>query len=292
VTTASADFDRFAEVYDETRRALDERTLQGIKEMLTKHQCHSILEIGVGTARVALPLSKSGFEITGLDLSKRMMEKAQSKGVKNLILAEGSRAPFKDKSFDATLMVHVLHLLSDSMSVMQEAAKISRIGVFALLRKKPDDGREPRWFSFLFGAGDPPNAQAADMDNTGRSNMVSSERNRFRHIAEKYGYDWDYAAKRLGSWVREYEILDKYPPEDLKTVSDAVVSENLKERISRLEKAVFGSLSSMPEAMRKEVAQELHSFANSHPESRVSKPRHEIYQLAMWSSEKLVMPQC
>jgi ubiquinone/menaquinone biosynthesis C-methylase UbiE len=288
----TAEFDRIAEVYDGTRRALDEQTLQGIKEMLTEHHCHSILEIGVGTARVALPLFESGFEITGLDLSRGMMERAQSKGVKNLILAEGSRAPFKDMSFDATLMVHVFHLLSDPISVMREAAKISRIGVFALLRKRPDDGREPRWFSFLFGAHGSPNAQAGDMDNTGRGKMVSSERNRFRQIAEKYSYDWDYAAKRFGSWAREYEILDKYPPDDLKTVSDAVVSENLEERISRLEKAVFGSLSSMPDAMRKELAQELHSFADSHPESGVSKPRHEIYQLAMWSSKKLVMPRC
>jgi ubiquinone/menaquinone biosynthesis C-methylase UbiE len=292
VTTAPGDFDRFAEVYDETRSALDEQTLQGIKEMLTQHQCHSILEIGVGTARVALPLSKSGFEITGLDLSKGMMKTAQSKGVKNLILAEGSRAPFKDKSFDATLMVHVFHLLADPMSVMREAAKISRIGAFALLRKRPDDGREPRWFALLFGASGPPNAQVGDMDQAGRSNMVSLERNRFRHIAEKYSYDWDRAAKRLRSWAREYEILDKYPPDDLKTVGDAVVSENLEERISRLEKAIFGSLSTMPDAMRKELVQELHSFANTPPESRDSKPRHEIYQLAIWSSEKLVMPQC
>ena len=96
---ATPAFDRIADVYDETRRALDEETVKGIKDMLTKHGCRSILEIGVGTGRVALPLIRSGYEITGVDISKRMMEKASAKGMRSLFLAEGSRAPFREKKF-------------------------------------------------------------------------------------------------------------------------------------------------------------------------------------------------
>ncbi|HYB04084.1 MAG TPA: hypothetical protein VED17_06460, partial [Nitrososphaerales archaeon] len=64
-----AEFDEIAPVYDETRGVLDDETSRGIKQMLEKHGCHSILEIGVGTGRVALPLIKDDFQVTGVDLS-------------------------------------------------------------------------------------------------------------------------------------------------------------------------------------------------------------------------------
>ncbi len=284
---ATAEFDRIADVYDETRRALDEETLNGIKEMLAKHDCHSILEIGVGTARVAMPLSKSGFEITGLDISKRMMEKAQTKGIRNLILAEGSKAPFRDQSFDATLMAHVFHLLQDPLSVMREAAKISRVGIFALIRKRPEG--DNRGWPFFYGDNDLNNSSDTriDSENEAARKIFEERRERFRKIAEKYGFKWD-RAQRWRNWAREYEILEKYPPDDLKVVSDVVVNESFDERISRFEKGAYGFISSMPEEMRKEIIQEMRAYAASHPE-RTSQPRHEIYQVAMWKSKSLLL---
>jgi ubiquinone/menaquinone biosynthesis C-methylase UbiE/DNA-binding XRE family transcriptional regulator len=277
-------------MYDETRRALDEHTLNGIKYMLTKHHCHSILEIGVGTARVALPLANSGFEVTGLDISKRMIEKAQTKGITNLILAEGSRAPFKDRSFDATLMAHVFHLLPDPLSVMQEAAKISRVGVFALVRKRTEDRGSRRWPFLFFGPRNEfPNSDArTDNMDEGTKRMYEERRERLRQIAKKYGYKWDRALQGWRNWAHEYEILGKYPPDDVKIVSDVILKQSLEDRLSRLEKGAFSSMSSMPDGMRRELARELRSFAKSHPESGFSRPRREVYQVAMWSSQKLL----
>ena len=81
--------------------------------MLATHDCRSILEIGVGTGRVSLPLYWNGYEITGVDISRKMMAKGKGQGFTISHPANGSQVPFRDKSFDATLMAHVFHLLEN-----------------------------------------------------------------------------------------------------------------------------------------------------------------------------------
>jgi ubiquinone/menaquinone biosynthesis C-methylase UbiE len=277
-----AEFDQIAEVYDETRRPLATETVEGMKEMFSKHECHSILEIGVGTGRVSLPLKNSGFEMTGVDISIKMMEKARGKGLENLILASGNQTPFKDEIYDATIMAHVFHLLDDPVSVLREASRVSHIAVFALVRKGAWGGR---WQGYLYGM--PRGGQAVgggEMDEATRK-YLEERREHFRAIAEKYGWKPDLARER--HWEREQEILTTYPPDDVKVVSDALVTDSIEERISRLERGAFSSMSSMPEAMRQELAQEMRANAAKFPE-RILQPRHEVYQLAMWRPEKFL----
>ena len=50
-----------------------------------------ILELGVGTARVALPLAEAGYEVVGLDASKSMLERARRR-LAGLALKKGSVA--------------------------------------------------------------------------------------------------------------------------------------------------------------------------------------------------------
>ena len=257
-------------------------------EMLTKYGCRSILEIAVGTGRVSVPLMRRDYEITGADISRRMMEKARAKGLANLVLADGSGTAFKDKSFDATLMAHVFHLLENPLAVMREGARVSRIGVFVLLRK----GNRP-WFGFWGGVpptaapaatagkvnGQSPNDQAA-------AKFFEERRERFRKIAEKYHWTWD-PARRAHNWGRETEILESYPPDELKVVSDVVVAETLEDRIARFQKGGYGFMSEMPAEMREEVIEQMRVDAASLPEW-TRQPRHEVYQVAMWRSEKLL----
>ena len=278
---AVVEFDQIAGVYDETRRALDEETSNGIAEMLSKHGCRSILEIGVGTGRVAIPLLTGGYEIMGVDISRRMMEKARAKGMRNLFLAEGSKAPFRDNSVDATLMAHVFHLLEKPMSVMREAARISRVGVFALVRKRR--GLRGPW-SWLYGRDNSSQSDNSIDETTKR--LFDESRERLSKIARKYGWSWE-SSQRFRNWRREQEILQVYPPDDLKVVSDVVVSYNIDERIARLEKGGYSFMSRMPVAMRKEIVEEMRSRASSLPQW-TSQPRHEVYQLALWNSKTLL----
>ena len=288
---SEAEFDRIADVYDETRRALDEETLGGLMQMLTKYGCRSILEIAVGTGRVSVPLMRRGYEITGVDISRRMIEKARAKGLANLVLADGRGTAFKDGSFDAVLMAHVLHLLEDPLVVMREGARVSRIGVFALFRK---GARE--WPRFGFWGGVPTTTNHA-AGTAGRVNdqgfnvqaavkLLEERRERFRKIAEKYHWTWD-SPRRVRNWGRETEILESYPPDELKVVSDVVVTETLEDRIARFQKGGYGFMSEMPAEMREEVIKQMRADAASLPEW-ARQPRHEVYQVAMWRSEKLL----
>jgi SAM-dependent methyltransferase len=281
-----AEFDQIAEVYDETRRPLDEETVLGMKEMLTKYGCHSILEIGVGTGRVTVPLVKSGFEITGVDISVKMMERANAKGIKNLVLATGNQMPFRNETFNATIMAHVFHLLEDPMSVLRESSRVSGTGVFALVRKGGFGGR---WWGF-FGRG-PGSAEGSfgnnePIDESTRK-YIEERRARFRAIAKKYGWSPDREQRRARNWQREQEILESHPPDDLKIVSDVVVNDSPEERIARFEKGAFSSMLGMPEGMRMEIVKEMRASAERFP-ARASQPRHEVYQLAMWKPESLL----
>lgn len=81
------EFDSIARFYD-----LDyEDRLEDIDlyEAFAKRCGSPILEIGVGTGRVAVPLAQAGYEVTGVDRSKRMLdlarEKARTAGVADRI---------------------------------------------------------------------------------------------------------------------------------------------------------------------------------------------------------------
>jgi SAM-dependent methyltransferase len=279
-----AEFDQIADVYDETRRPLDEETVKGMKEMLAKHSCHSILEIGVGTGRVSLPLSHGGFEMTGVDISVRMMERASAKGLKNLVLAVGNQVPFADRTFDAAIMAHVFHLLEDPVSVLRESARVSKVGVFALVRKGP---RGERWQGFFGPFGSNIDSQSTDQDEQSEETrkFIEERRQYFRELGQKYGWKPDLTRQR--NWAREQEILETYPPDDLKVVSDTFLNESLEDRINRFQKAGYSFMSSMPEAMREEIISDMRARAAKFPE-RAMQPRREVYQLAMWKPETLV----
>ncbi|HEY7268985.1 MAG TPA: class I SAM-dependent methyltransferase [Dehalococcoidia bacterium] len=63
---------------------------------------HPVLELAVGTGRVAIEVARAGIDVTGLDLSPAMLDIARRKaaGTANLALVEGDMADFAvDRSF-------------------------------------------------------------------------------------------------------------------------------------------------------------------------------------------------
>ena len=100
-----------------------------------------VIDVGVGTGRFAKPLQEMGYDVVGIDISKRMMAKAKEKGVENLFFSDVHRTPFRDSSFESALLVHVLHLVSDWPAVVAEAARVSRGTLVSVLEK--EDGDDP-----------------------------------------------------------------------------------------------------------------------------------------------------
>ena len=101
------------------------------------HPGGAILEIGVGTGRIAWPVAAQGRHVVGFDLSGQMLHQVESTRPADLssdlmlTQADMHTMPFPDDTFSAALMVHVLHLARDWRTVMQETARVLKSdGVF------------------------------------------------------------------------------------------------------------------------------------------------------------------
>ncbi|WP_448544386.1 class I SAM-dependent methyltransferase [Roseiflexus sp.] len=90
-----------------------------------------VLELGVGTGRIALPVAAAGCRVAGIDISAEMLRMARAKEHgQALWLIQGAieHLPFADGVFDATLAVHVLHLARDWRATLAEALRVLRPG--------------------------------------------------------------------------------------------------------------------------------------------------------------------
>ncbi|MCU0758625.1 MAG: class I SAM-dependent methyltransferase [Steroidobacteraceae bacterium] len=98
-----------------------------------------LLELGVGTGRIALPVAAAGCEIVGLDLSADMLGALASRlpgfAGAPLWLVRGNvvALPFGARTFDAVMATHVLHLVPDWRAVLGELARVLRPGGLILL---------------------------------------------------------------------------------------------------------------------------------------------------------------
>jgi SAM-dependent methyltransferase len=88
-----------------------------------------VLEPGVGTGRIALPMEAAGCEVVGVDLSADMLGILARREVAGLSLVRGDilRLPFAAAAFDAALCTHVLHLV-DSRRVLEQLLHLVRSG--------------------------------------------------------------------------------------------------------------------------------------------------------------------
>ncbi|HEY8173875.1 MAG TPA: class I SAM-dependent methyltransferase [Dehalococcoidia bacterium] len=135
-------FDRVAHVYDETRGLPPEAEraiADGIAaEFRSATRETRIVEVGVGTGRIAVPLTERGLRVTGIDISTKMLgvllEKRRDIDV---ILAEASRPPLRERAFDGALFVHILHLVPDADATVRAAIKLVRAGG-ALIEARDD----------------------------------------------------------------------------------------------------------------------------------------------------------
>lgn len=106
-----------------------------------------VLEVGVGTGRIAHPVVQAGCHVVGIDLSDNMLEQVYgdptiSRGAPGLMLAQADmhKLPFADNSFDALLVVHVLHLSNDTPTLLHEMARVLKPGGLLI---KGDDWMDP-----------------------------------------------------------------------------------------------------------------------------------------------------
>ncbi len=145
----SLSFDRVADRYDATRVHPTEASAEiaaGLVRVGSLQSGAEVLEIGIGTGRIALPLLAHGVNVTGIDIAPRMLEQLEAKyvawqaesgeratGHLAVQIADMTALPFADASFDAVIAVHVLHLVPEWRKSLDEALRVLRPGAALLL---------------------------------------------------------------------------------------------------------------------------------------------------------------
>jgi SAM-dependent methyltransferase len=119
------------------------------------------LEIGIGTGRIALPLTRAGVSIVGVDISREMLKKLMDKSDESMPLiaeADATRLPFGANTFSSAIAAHVLHLIPSWTVAVGELLRVVRPGGIVLATR--GGGQRIGWGRqvmrrFFVEAGDP-----------------------------------------------------------------------------------------------------------------------------------------
>lgn len=122
-------FDCAADFYDQTR-TLSDIGLQGLDILLAQVPAPGqMLEVGVGTGRIAVPLLERGARLVGCDLAIPMMLKLRVKHpAAQLAQAEAAHLPYPNQAFAAVLTFHVLHLVGAWRTALREFQRVLQPG--------------------------------------------------------------------------------------------------------------------------------------------------------------------
>ena len=125
-------FDRAAGYYDQTRGLPAHEASQlaaALWQALDVTSTTHVLEIGIGTGRIAGPLVQRGLTMTGIDLSRPMLAVLRQKfPALPVAQADMTCLPFASATFDGMLAFHVLHLVSGWRDALAEARRVLRAG--------------------------------------------------------------------------------------------------------------------------------------------------------------------
>lgn len=131
--TESVRFDRAADFYDRTR-SVSEESMARTVELLTSELGGRglVLEVGIGTGLLALPLHAARLPLVGIDLSApmlaRLAEKAGGAAPFPIVRGDATAMPFADDAFGGAHLRWVLHLIPRWRSALAEIARVVRPG--------------------------------------------------------------------------------------------------------------------------------------------------------------------
>lgn len=160
-------FDSAAESYDAARGfppGVGEQVAQAVVDWVGRGA--RVLELGIGTGRIARPLLGLGVGVTGVDLSRQMMARLNASPLPagpplRLIQGDLTHLPLSAQSFQAALSVHVFQLIADWPAAFWEVRRVLKPGGCFLngYEWRPPDSPGARlldrWQMILRSAGQP-----------------------------------------------------------------------------------------------------------------------------------------
>ena len=123
---------RYAAVYDAVFGPVLQPGRKAVMQALGLRPGDRVLEVGVGTG-LSLPLYPRDVKITGIDLSREMLEKARRRverrhlpNVEALLEMDAENMTFPDASFDKIVAMYVLPVVENPQKLLQELHRVCR----------------------------------------------------------------------------------------------------------------------------------------------------------------------
>jgi ubiquinone/menaquinone biosynthesis C-methylase UbiE len=124
------EFDQLAELYDETRGG--EQRGDDFADLVAPHLSgagdSAVFEVGVGTGVVALGLTRRGYAVVGLDVSRPMLRRGRERLGPVVILGDAMELPIADRSITDAVSVWVVQAVPDPTRLFAEVARVLRPG--------------------------------------------------------------------------------------------------------------------------------------------------------------------
>jgi len=128
------DFDATVDSYDQWYETVEGAMYDRLEKKAVsgylrhKVQGMKLLEVGCGTGHWSQFFSNCGFEVTGVDVSERMIQRAQGKHIARALfhIADGHSLPYKDNSFDVTAAITTLEFADNAELVVREMVRCTR----------------------------------------------------------------------------------------------------------------------------------------------------------------------
>lgn len=131
-------FDKFYEGYDnwyttKTGAFVDKIETKAAFELLRPEKGMRILDVGCGTGNFTYKIAEIGCDVTGIDISKKMLEQARAKGVGSngsisFEIMNGSSILFDNELFDAVISMAAFEFIPDPLKVYNEMKRVVKPG--------------------------------------------------------------------------------------------------------------------------------------------------------------------
>ncbi len=132
----SQTFDGMAESYDETRTwdpACFASAMEWLVDAFPPRSHPQVVEPGVGTGRIAIPLAQRGYAVSGVDVSEEMLAVLASRldELGQAVSVEWQRGdaaalPYADAAFDMGIAVHLFYFIGAWRTAARELLRVVR----------------------------------------------------------------------------------------------------------------------------------------------------------------------
>ena len=131
-------YNRYSSVYDLIFGKVFNSGRERAPQLLDLYPGTRLLEVGVGTG-LAIPLLPRNINITGIDLSQKMLNQARKRmddlEIQNvqLLKMDATKLMFPDNSFDRVLAAYFISTVPDPVGVISEMKRVCAPGGLSLI---------------------------------------------------------------------------------------------------------------------------------------------------------------